>query len=52
MSLRALALVGGVLLGAVAGTAGAQRIHAPVARSVPPAPLSSLPGRIAYSPRR
>jgi TolB protein len=49
LSLRALALVGGVLLGAVAGTAGAQRIHAPVGRSIPPASLSSLHGRIAYS---
>ena len=51
MSIRALALAGVVTLG-LAGAAGAAGSTAPAVRpSIPPAPVSSLHGRIAYSTR-
>ena len=51
MSPRALALGAGALLVGVASAAGAQGTRGSAAQSIPPAGLSSLHGRIAYSTR-
>ena len=52
MSSRALALLAAISLVGVAGAAGGHAARPPAAhRSIPPAPLSSLHGRIVYSTR-